>query len=116
MSAAFGPDGVRIDGAGHLIWEGVETTIDGPDWVAVVLTYGPDRRAFETVRRRLAAEANACPTPGRCGLFLHAPECPRRPSPLAAPGAPIQRDRTAPTIDTDHSDRPHHTTAFRGNY
>lgn len=79
----FGPDGVRIDGAGHLIWEGVETTIDGPDWVAVVLTYGPDRRAFETVRRRLAAEAGpACP--GRCGLFLHAPDCPRRPSPLAA--------------------------------
>ena len=57
MSAAFGPDGVRINGAGHLVWEGVETTIDGPDWVAVVLTYGPDRRAFETVRRRLAAEA-----------------------------------------------------------
>ena len=90
--------GVRIDGAGHLVWEGVETTIDGPDWVAVVLTYGPDRRALETVRRRLAAEANACrryrrpneagpacPAPGRCGLFLHAPDCPRRLSPLAAP-------------------------------
>jgi len=85
MSAAFGPDGVRINGAGHLVWEGVETTIDGPDWVAVVLTYGPDRRALETVRRRLAAEANACPVPGRCGLFLHAPDCPRRLSPLAAP-------------------------------
>ena len=100
MSAAFGPDGVRVDGAGHLVWEGVETTIDGPDWVAVVLTYGPDRRALETVRRRLAAEANACPAPGRCGLFLHAPDCPRRLSPLAAPGAPIRRDRTAPTITT----------------
>ena len=112
----FGPDGVRIDGAGHLIWEGVKTTIDGPDWVAVVLTYGPDRRALETVRRRLAAEANACPAPGRCGLFLHATDCPRRLSPLAAPGALIRRDRTAPTIDIDHSDRPHHTAAFRGNY
>lgn len=96
----FGPDGVRIDGAGHLVWEGVETTIDGPGWVAVVLTYGPDRRALETVRRRLAAEANACPAPGRCGLFLHATDCPRRPSPLAAPGALIRRDRTAPTLTT----------------
>ncbi len=35
----FGPDGVRVDGAGHLVWEGVETTIDGSDWVARVLTY-----------------------------------------------------------------------------
>lgn len=112
----FGPDGVRVDGAGHLIWEGVETTIDGPDWVAVTLTYGPNRRALDTVRRLIAAEANACPAPGRCGLFLHAPDCPRRPSPLTATGAPIRRDRTAPTIDIDHSNRPHHTAAFRGNH
>ena len=111
----FGPDGVRIDGAGHLIWEGVETTIDGPDWVAVVLTYGPDRRAFETVRRRLAAEAGPCALVG--AAYSHTPPtalgaCRRSPHPAPL----IRRDRTAPTIDIDHSDRPHHTAAFRGNY
>lgn len=68
-AAATRADGIRIDASGHLIHEGVEYTIDGPDWIQSELTYRPTREDMRTPGVRATCQAHGC------GLFLHRPGC-----------------------------------------
>lgn len=59
MSAAQS-DAYRIDGAGRIIWSGVEHGHNGPDWVDVEQTYRPNATTLaEVQRRQRSAERSA---------------------------------------------------------